>query len=990
MFKKFAFRLYLLTSLFSFPFSSLAQLEVSPEIEWKTLKTPHFEIIFNAKQQDLGLLYAQKLEKAYYALHSYFHSFPEKTVVVINDKTDITNGYATRIPYPHIMAYPVLPGPEDSLADTGDWAFELLAHEYTHILNFEPANGVVKSFRSIFGSIVAPNILLPQWWKEGLAVEMETRLGDHGRLRSYYQDAAIRAMVEDETFLTYDIAEVNELIPTWPRGMRSYLFGSLMWSHMTAEKGDTIAGALNERQGFRAPYFIETPAEELLGQNYSRTYDKMMNEMILRVQDQMKTLRESRLTPVIIPQNSFTSVTAPAISPNGQRLAVVTEDDTNSRSVKIITKEIDGQSFLDAKSADTIEKFNQSFEPSLQKDGPPTGSIQRVSWFPDSEKIVYDKIDHTNRYERYSDLYVYNLTTKKTTPLSKGLRGREPSVSIDGKTIVFVKLEAGRTHLAQLTLNTTENDSENTSENKTEILYSGQLQERISYPIFWNHDTILFSLRKPEGSEKLYRYTLSSKKIDVLFPEYQNIRFPKKTSEGLLFTSGKNGVLNLYLADSELKTARPVSHTSTAFFTGDIDPLRKEIFATLISSQGPKVAAILPQDWKDTPQELPVISSLMADRYPQKAKTENESVLSQAQEAMNQSTVEDYSPYGYLWPQYWFPFISGSTSSEGVVLMAQTSGFDPLKKHSYTLAGSWDTGLNRGSIEGSYLNQVTSLPFAFVAFKRSSYLGSTANEIEDFGASFATLPDMFWVSKYTNLQVGWEYLERSTLSTTTKRTGPYMMLNHANYSMSGAQISPETGGGFYLGAYDYIPQDSYLNHSKFLAGGEIYLSKFLPKHHAIMLRTNGVYIPEEIRPSLGGSTESLVFIPNSPLPQYILRGYNRGQIFGRNLVTVNAEYRMPLLALYRGSGTDPIFLRRLSGAIVADGAAADGRFVKEDGSTEVIDMKRSFFSAGAEARLETTIGYVLPVNLVFGYYFAFNTQKGTESTFGTTLQISGF
>ena len=107
-----------------------AQLEVPPQLKWKTLRTPHFEVIFNAEQQDLGYLYAEKLEKAYSELRSYFHSRPDKTIVIINDKTDVTNGYATRIPYPHIMAYPVLPGPEESLSDTGDWAFEQigLAH----------------------------------------------------------------------------------------------------------------------------------------------------------------------------------------------------------------------------------------------------------------------------------------------------------------------------------------------------------------------------------------------------------------------------------------------------------------------------------------------------------------------------------------------------------------------------------------------------------------------------------------------------------------------------------------------------------------------------------------------------------------------------------------------------------------------------------------------------------------------------------------------
>lgn len=976
----------LFTFVLLFHSLSLGQLEVHPSIEWKTLNTPHFQVIFNAKQQDLGYLYAQNLERAYSALKSYFHSFPEKTIVVINDKTDVTNGYATRIPYPHIMAYPVLPGPEESLADTGNWAFELLAHEYTHILTFEPASGVMKPLRGIFGTIVAPNILLPQWWKEGLAVDMETRLGNYGRLRSYFQDATIRAMVEDDTFLNFDIAEVNESIPTWPKGMRPYLFGSLFWSQVTAEKGETIAGALNERQGSRAPYFIETPAHELLNDNYTNRYSKMMNETVVRVQEQTKNLRVSTITPVTIPQNSFVSVTAPAISPNGKHLAVITEDDSTSRSVKIITKETNNQSFLDSKSSDTVEKFNENFAPDLQKDGPPTGSIQRVSWFPDSEKIVYDKMDYSSRYERYSDLYIYNLNSKKTIALSHGLRAREPSVAVDGSSIVFVKLEGGRTHLALLK----PDSSENQESNQVEILFSADLQERISYPLFWDMDTILFSLRKTDGSEHLYRYKISAKKIDVLFPEYKNVRFARKTSEGLLFTSGKNGVLNLYLADASLKKARPISHTLTAFFTADIDPLSQEIFATHMTSKGLKVAAILPQDWKNTPSDLPVISPLMADRYPKRPI--DEKIEQEAQTALSQSTIEDYSPYGYLWPHYWFPFVSGSTNQNGVIIMAQTSGFDPLKKHSYSLTGSWDTGLNRGSIEGLYLNQVTSLPFAIASYTRNTYLGTTSNVVEDFGAALTALPNMFWVSKYTNLQLGWEYLERSAVHTSNKRTGPYLMLSHATYSESGEQISPESGFGTYVGAYNYIPQDGYLSHSKFLAGGEVYLSSWLPKHHVLMLRTNGFHIPDEnVSPVYGIATQSSVVIPDSPLPQYILRGYKTGQIFGRNLVAMTAEYRFPISTIYRGSGTDPLFFRRLSGAIVTDAVAADGKFVNEkDLIYEDITMKRTFLSSGVELKLETTLGYVIPLNLVAGYYAAFNTPDGVEGVFGLNFQITGF
>ncbi|XGC81399.1 hypothetical protein ACES2L_02730 [Bdellovibrio bacteriovorus] len=954
-------------------------LEVPPSISWKTLKTEHFEVIFNAKQQDLGHLYAQKLEKAYHALLPFFRSLPKTTIVVINDKTDVTNGYATRIPYPHIMAYPVLPGPEESLADSGDWAFELLAHEYTHILTFEPAGGVMKPLRMIFGNIIAPNILLPNWWKEGLAVEMETRLGHQGRLRSYYQEATIRAMVDDNSFYTYDIAEANEYIPTWPEGMRPYLFGSLMWSQMLADRGESVIATLNERHGERVPYFIETPAREALGKSYEQEYENMMSDTVTRAQNQLKTLRESSITPVTIPKNNFTSVTAPAISPDGKHLAVITEDDSNSRSVKIITREKDEQSFLDAPAADTVEKFNQELEPNVPQDGPPTGSIQRVSWFPNSQKIVYDKIDYVNRIERYSDLYTYDLMTKKTESLTKGLRGREPSVSADGSAITFVKLEGGRTHLAVLKF-------ENNKWTE-EILFSPALQERISYPLFYD-DGILFSLRKENGVEQLYKYSLSLKTSDIVLGDFKNVRFARKTSEGLMFTSAANGVLNLYMADSKLKSARPITNTLTAFMTADLDPLRKEIFATHMTAQGPRVSAILEKDWKENREELPQVSALMSDRYPDRVTKNLESEAFGAK-AVQEGKLEDYSPYGYLWPRYWLPFIWGSTSDSGVILRALTSGFDPLKKHSYSLGVSYDTGLNRGSFEGSYLSQATELPFAVLAYKRSSYLGTIHNPIDYYGTTLAVLPDTFGISKYSSLQLGLQYLERTDVALSIKRVGPFAVASYSNYGQSGAQISPESGGGAYLGAYNYIKYEDYIYHSQVIAGGEIYLSKWLPRHHAIMLKANGVYTPDKESHIYGVSTEPLVFVSDNPLPEYILRGYRRGQISGKNLISVNAEYRFPIASIYNGSGTDPIFMRRLSGAVIVDGVAADGRMFDELYS-ENISMKRSFWSTGAELKLETTVGYVIPINFVIGYYLAFNTSRGAEGVLGSTLQITGF
>jgi outer membrane protein assembly factor BamA len=170
------------------------------------------------------------------------------------------------------------------------------------------------------------------------------------------------------------------------------------------------------------------------------------------------------------------------------------------------------------------------------------------------------------------------------------------------------------------------------------------------------------------------------------------------------------------------------------------------------------------------------------------------------------------------------------------------------------------------------------------------------------------------------------------------------------------------------------------------------MSKFFPRHHSLMIRVAGMYTPELISSIYGGSTESQVFASDSVLPQYIMRGYTRGQIYGRNIANANIEYRFPIYRIEEGSGTYALFFHNMVGALVADGITVDGRFINEDaGIYEAVSLgKQSFWSAGAEVKLETTLGYTFPFNLIVGTYAAFNQPTGVEYSLGTRFQFSLF
>jgi hypothetical protein len=965
-------KIFVLLILSFQPFSALAQ-EVPADWEFVILKTAHFDIVVNARQQDLGQLYAQKLESAYSFLNPLFTDKPERTVVIINDNTDVTNGYATPIPYSHIMAYPVLPGPSESLSENGDWALELLTHEYTHILTFQPATGFIKYLHYVFGTVVSPNLLLPRWWKEGLAVHIESQVSRGGRMRSLYQDAMIRSFSQAGTLSSYSIDQVNEILPSWPEGQRPYLFGALMWSQMVADKGDAVIDQLHQRQGGRVPYFIEQPARDLLGQTYVAEYNSTLLETDRRAKAQVAQLQKTPTTDLELMDLKSHYLNHPAISPNGRFMAVIAVSEIGKREIKLLERKPD-QTFNQSGDFKKIESYNEEEKPPTPQDGPPTGSIQRVSWFHHSPKLVFDKIDSINRLERYSDLHIYDLKTQKSEPLTTGLRGREPSVAPNDGEIAYVHLEGGKTALALYNIST----------KTSQVLWAPVLQSRLSYPTFIDNDRIVFALRDPVGQEGLWIFDRRTHQVDKILSTFKDARFPQWSARGLFFTSSENGVHNIYLADASLKTAHPVSHLVTAAFSSTLDPLNGDLYLTTMTEKGPQVGRLSQAQWKAVPTPLPKVGRLFDDRYPvtEKALAIENSPLQNPVEAK-----EDYHSGSYLWPHYWVPYLFTSTIDNSLVVQASTGGFDPLKKHVYSLTGSYETGLRRASVLGSYQNNQTDWPILLQGSQINSYFYSSDYLLTTQTNSLSVWPDLWKVSRYLLWEVGGKTERSEFFSRTPERQGVFTRLIYSNFTKAGVQISPESGQSAYLGATNYFYNTDDLYHTQYVFGASYYHSKWLPPRHAIMLKVNGFYVNEELYPAFGAASSAFTPAQDLSVPVYLLRGYGTGQFFGRKLYNFNAEYRLPLRDIYRGFGTDPYFFHRFYAALVADGLAVDGYgYNIKDSAFERLSTSRTMWSGGAELRLETTLGYVLPINFVAGYYAGQNGDFSRNGVLAFSIQ----
>jgi len=920
------------------------------DIHWSQIETQHFVIIYDSKHQNLGEQYAQYAEEAFQSVSAVFGLWPDKTVILLDDTTDLANGSATGIPYPLIQAYPVLPTSLDTISDYGDWGLELLTHEFTHILNFEPTTGWVRPFRYIFGSIVRPNILLPRWYAEGLAVDMETRLSSFGRLRSANYLAIIRAMVSDESLWKEDISRINETsIPDWPGGARPYLMGALLWDEMVRTKGISIVKDLNLAYSRRIPFFIDGPVKDRFGLNYQALLMQTYERAEAIVQKQTKLIETAgKLEEIKLEQRGFFSH-SPIISPDGTKLAFIGKQHNVDSAVFILERQGPHQSFAPQEATKAASGGNGA-------------SINRASWIPGSKALVYDNVQDYKHHYMYSDLFRLDLAEKKSTQLTFGMRAREPVVASDGKSIIFVQITPGSSQLASVKIDGAD----------LNVLYTPPSETRISRPEFYSPNIVIFSEKHNDGAEQLkvlrLKLLADGRRVadgapKTALAEFKPAHYPHMTRQGLLFVSEKSGVANLYLADKQLKTARAVTNTTTQVMTGEIDPDTHDLIYSRLESFGPQIFRSPEKSWTTAAQAPPQIGPLIDAEWPP---------WSQPKVAVEKKS-EDYSPWNYLLPRYWVP--GANFTSYASYFSASTGASDPIGRHSYSLAGSFDTLTNKVSSFGQYTNQTTAIPITVSGYNLYQYIysGGFVSQMTDVNAlgSFYLTTRNKWQGA-----IGWDYADSNSLSYSLRRNGPTAQLLYSNLKQHGLEISPEQGQSMAVTYTHYLPSMSDIEYDLTTFSLAKYFSEWiLPERHAIALFASGSIAPRLDNYLFGTSTIGGNYEILPGVRGYVMRGYFSGAFIGRDLLLGSAEYRFPLSYAYHGHSTLPFFIRRFHGDVFVDALTLDG--LAYNYNTLQYDVQKLgffYYGTGAEIKMDTTVAYSWPLQFIAGLYYGFDNN----------------
>ena len=244
----------------------------NPNLRWRTLHTEHFSVHFSEARREDARLTAAAAERIYPRITNQLGWEPRsRTHVLLLDSLDLSNGFATPLPFNYSGIF-LTPPDDGELLQNRDWLDLVLTHEFTHIVHMDKARGWPLGLRNVFGRLWPsfPNAIQPTWIIEGLAVynESDVALG-YGRLGNTHFEGMMRA---EAARGLRSLAEVNADGRGFPLN-RAYLYGSYFFAFLRERYGDAAIAQFVESYSGKLFWFpVDSNPESATGKTMTELW----------------------------------------------------------------------------------------------------------------------------------------------------------------------------------------------------------------------------------------------------------------------------------------------------------------------------------------------------------------------------------------------------------------------------------------------------------------------------------------------------------------------------------------------------------------------------------------------------------------------------------------------------------------------------------------------------------------------------------------------
>jgi Tol biopolymer transport system component len=896
----------------------LRAASMPPDLRFKTVAGRRVTVVYHQGLEGMAREAAALSDRLLEEYAARYGNRVGRVWVVIADTDDDPNGYATPVPYPLVNVRAAAPNGADDFGNLDGWLRFVLAHELAHIVHLEPARGVPGFLRRVLGRApyLFPNVFTPTWMIEGLAVYEETERTAFGRGRNPDSRMVRRMAALESAFPKEDQAVFG--LDAWPAGQASYLFGEGFLRHLSEAAGKDVLPRLQKVQSRQIiPYLDDWTSSKVTGASFHSHWREWARLEERDASLEAAAIKERDLTPSR--RLTFRGVrqTAPRFSPDGEWIAYTSTSLTHYPQIRLMRRDGSGDRRLADRSG---------------------GSA--LAWTPDGGTIVFDEMETHRAFYRFFDLRAVEVKTGRVRRLSRGLRAREPDVSPDGRTVVFVRKMEDRSELHLVGLDGS----------GLRPLTSSPAGTEWGGPRFSPDGARVAASRWREGGwlDVVLVDVATGGVLELLRDRAKDVE-PTFTPDGeaLVFRSDRDGRSNLHayrLADGALLR---LTNVLGGAFAPSVSPNGNEVAFANYSSQGYDLH-LAPLDLAAAEAAAPFL-----DPYPP----------TPAAIAAETSPTQPYRPLGTLWPRFWSPVIL--SREHEWELGAASGGNDPLFRHVW--GGDLRVGTETGKTDVQGFYQYDRFRPTFLLFADADHDLQSLGRLETRSLSLrATLPLRRTMRSSHSLSVTWRR-ERETFVPAAGAAPPPTDLGgiEAAWAFGSAKqypfsISPVDGSRVRVAVEKEDPAlGSDFSLQKVTADARGYL-RLVGDGLVLAARGQGGFTLGEPRFrrtfAIGGFPDRSLFdLQRTNLA--VLRGYPDDAFAGRSFFGANLEVRFPLSFLQRGWRTLPFFVRRLHGTMFVDvGGAWNGSLSGKDVKTAV------GLSLGADAY----VGHRLPLTGVLG------------------------
>ena len=551
-----------------------------PELDWQTIETKHFLVHFHNGAERTGHEVAKIAESIYGPVTTMYNHEPDAKVnIVVRDHDDYSNGGADSYDNYIVIYAPAL---DFELRGTHPWLWNVVTHEFTHIVEIQTAMKFGRKIPGIYFQWIGyeketrpdvlygyPNVIvsypiagyvIPPWFAEGVAQYNNPILGYDNW--DSHRDMILRMYMDDGNPLTW-----NEMAFFGKNSLGNesvYNAGFSLVKYIDKTYGSDKLLAISRQLSKAYRVTIDGAIKDALGITGEQLYSDWKTEKTTWYKHIEDSLKPTCTEGEIIEKEGFGNF-YPVFSPDGSKIAYISNKGVDRWAGSVYIYD------CATKKSKLMLPDRLSF---LIRSS--------LSFSPDGKYIYYAKITRDNpHWSGYSDLYRFNLSSEEEERLTHGLRAFNPKVSSDGKRIVYTFGSDGTLNIGVCNAN-------------------GSDTMRLTH--FQNGEQVYTPVWSPNGKRIAFGYSIAHNQsialIDSNGSNFQMLqhagdcRNPFFASDSTLYYSwDRGGIYNIYSLNLSNGEERQITNVLGSAFLPTVNS-KGDIAYAAYTSTGYKIALL--------------------------------------------------------------------------------------------------------------------------------------------------------------------------------------------------------------------------------------------------------------------------------------------------------------------------------------------------------------------------------------------------------------